>query len=388
MDPPTPEKPRQHQTEEDVMIRKLHPDREERWGDGAEATFSYPVYIADSLHSVSEHSRQSFAKMVRAMAADRQDVQPNGIVYDIIDPSLNARLLDATEIEAILRGKRKDDVEDGFRVAEEEEEEYEQTEDYRKEMSDKNYVAKLKNHEETLRLRGSFQWVPTVVKCRLHNGVRSAALQGDISGLPERCFSSISGPSYEAIESIFSSMLPLFAKLDIENRQESERRSSTCKKESTALDVALQDVSLQVVFKVQEYQIPPHSSYTGRWHTEGFSENVLAAGVYYVDVSEDTNGGDLSFRPSGTPDKPYYHGPEGDDSEEDRGPAFWSSFIKDVSVQTGTAVVFNNSIPHRFRTIRNDTDQVQCRLFMNFFVVDPSKELPATTSSLAGPSLL
>lgn len=46
----------------------------------------------------------------------------------------------------------------------------------------------------------------------------------------------------------------------------------------------------------------------------------------------------------------------------------------------GTAVVFANSIPHRFRKIRNTTDSVQRRTFINFFIVDPSRKIPTKIS--------
>ena len=56
-----------------------------------------------------------------------------------------------------------------------------------------------------------------------------------------------------------------------------------------------QNGKLQVGVKAQKYVLPPHSSYTGRWHTEGFTENIVAASVYYIDVSNETSGGNLSF---------------------------------------------------------------------------------------------
>lgn len=60
---------------------------------------------------------------------------------------------------------------------------------------------------------------------------------------------------------------------------------------------------LQVITKVQEYVLPPKAKYTGRWHTEGFTERIVAAEVYYLDIFG--HGGDLVFRPPTTPGDGY-----------------------------------------------------------------------------------
>lgn len=47
------------------------------------------------------------------------------------------------------------------------------------------------------------------------------------------------------------------------------------------------------------YEIPPGMTYSGKWHTEGHTENIVAAGVYYVEASPHLIGGNLIFRPRG-----------------------------------------------------------------------------------------
>ena len=97
--------------------------------------------------------------------------------------------------------------------------------------------------------------------------------------------------------------------------------------------------------------------YAGRWHTEGNTENIIAAGVYYVHFDDELEGGALKFRPKHAP-QPWYEIPT--DVE--------------VSVSTDAAVVFSNTIPHRFRQIRNLTEENgRRRTFLNFFIVDPKK---------------
>jgi hypothetical protein len=49
-------------------------------------------------------------------------------------------------------------------------------------------------------------------------------------------------------------------------------------------------------------------------------------------------------------------------------------------------VAFSNTVPHRFDTICNDTNEPQKRLFINFFVVDPKRPLAQTTANNASPT--
>ncbi|CAF1517427.1 unnamed protein product [Didymodactylos carnosus] len=100
--------------------------------------------------------------------------------------------------------------------------------------------------------------------------------------------------------------------------------------------------------------------YAGRWHTEGQTEHIVAVGVYYVDVDEQLEGGFLKFRPPTAP-QPHY------DFEMD---------YEVDSIYSGAAVVFHNSMPHRFRQIRNLTNENRRRTFLNFFIVDPLKPIP------------
>lgn len=60
-------------------------------------------------------------------------------------------------------------------------------------------------------------------------------------------------------------------------------------------------------------------------------------------------------------------------------------FTKTVPVRTGVAVVFENTIPHRFSTIKNGTEVVQRRLFLSLFVVDPNDTLDCTTANTMSP---
>lgn len=99
--------------------------------------------------------------------------------------------------------------------------------------------------------------------------------------------------------------------------------------------------------------------YAGRWHTEGNTENIIAAGVYYVYFDDELEGGALKFRPK--------HGPQ---------PFYDILTDVEVSVSTDASIVFSNIIPHRFRQIRSLTQENNLRrTFLNFFIVGPGKPI-------------
>ena len=110
--------------------------------------------------------------------------------------------------------------------------------------------------------------------------------------------------------------------------------------------------------------------YSGRWHTEGHTENIVAVGVYYLYIDEQLEGGALKFRPKCAPAEGYNDGMQIDHTVS--------------CVQTGVAVVFANSIPHRFQQIRNLTQEDgRRRTFLNFFVVDPSQPILCQSNNIA-----
>eukprot|EP00562_Extubocellulus_spinifer_P000747 CAMPEP_0178482122 /NCGR_PEP_ID=MMETSP0696-20121128/6564_1 /TAXON_ID=265572 /ORGANISM="Extubocellulus spinifer, Strain CCMP396" /LENGTH=561 /DNA_ID=CAMNT_0020109615 /DNA_START=76 /DNA_END=1761 /DNA_ORIENTATION=+ len=413
-------------------VRKLgHDIRSHSWGDGGSGPIEYPVYYCRSLFRVdsagdNDACRRELTSQLRKMAKDRKDVQPNNVVHDIIDPSLNARVVPASERLA-LRTKWEEDFRrrtfqtcddvtepsDGTwrRIFRQEENQQHTTASTSREENNANdddeYMFyghleevpedKRSAHENMHDERSAFQWVPTEVQLQCtssssprncHSGANNdgggtrrggdlptvAKFMGPIPGLRVEDESGAKGKSdvdyksvYANLEAVFSAALPLLDKV-LPSRLRKLQQN---------------DTKLQVVIKAQEYVQPPHSKYTGRWHTEGYSENIVAGVVYYLDVSEETTGGELSFRPRKTPAFEYHTTDGWRDGNEVR----WSSFVENVPIRTGTAVAFANSIPHRFRSIRNDTDHAQRRLFLNFFVVDPATPLANTTTTLMGPGL-
>ncbi|CAF2406866.1 unnamed protein product [Rotaria sp. Silwood2] len=86
--------------------------------------------------------------------------------------------------------------------------------------------------------------------------------------------------------------------------------------------------------------------YSGRWHTESYTENIVAVGVYYFHVDPELKGGILKFRLKKAPQDSYG--------------GVTTDFEVDL-IRTGPAIVFSNSMPYRFRQIRNLTPHDGCR---------------------------
>ena len=214
--------------------------------------------------------------------------------------------------------------------------------------------------------RHIYQWIPS--KFIVNNRTNEVKIVSPICHLENQ------DGIYDDVAKVFSKMLPMF-------------------KEIKGFPWGDDSIELQVVVKVQSYNIKPGNSngfrnfvkqwgiskdrafpsprsfllylgmtYSGRWHTEGQTENILGVGVYYMDVDRRLRHGALKFRPKEASDLPI------DDHE--------------VNVHTGAGIVFENSIPHRFRQMKNPTDSSRRRTFINFFVVDPRHPIAVDSSQI------
>ena len=82
-------------------------------------------------------------------------------------------------------------------------------------------------------------------------------------------------------------------------------------------------------------------------------------------VQNENEGNENDEEPDNGEEEGNENDKESDDGEEGE---WWYHYVRDIPIRTGTAAVFCNSIPHRFRTFRNETHQEQERLFINFFI--------------------
>ena len=123
---------------------------------------------------------------------------------------------------------------------------------------------------------------------------------------------------------------------------------------------------LQVVIKAQMYVIKPKTTYSGKWHVEGKTENIIAAGVYYLSIDKGFEKDEVLFRHLQGPDEDY---------------ASWNNIKTEynIDIKQNKAIVFGNIMPHRFAKLENVTNRYLKRLFVNFFVVDPKNKIESTT---------
>ena len=140
----------------------------------------------------------------------------------------------------------------------------------------------------------------------------------------------------------------------------------------------------KVQVKLQRYVVPPGVSYTGKWHTEGVTEGVSAAAVYYVEWPEEFEGGALKFRPPSLPLK-YFRLRH---RRHSAGYAAQGLICRSIAIEcgAGSAVAFRNSMPHRFETLMNTSDRPLVRSFVNFFLVE--RDLPTTQTVPTNADLL
>ncbi|KAI9359178.1 hypothetical protein DFJ73DRAFT_817274 [Zopfochytrium polystomum] len=301
----------------------LSPNINCRWGDGGELTLKYPVRYAPEL-DVPDSLRLRLVETALAIDATVQDVQQNGVARDIIDPDLFPNyFLDGRSgmIRRVHERMNKLNFDNGGIGGE----------------SRKGHIRSELNAGRiptVLLPRESYHWIPSDVEVSPQGKVRFLS---PIHNLPQR-FSQMEND----VATLFERMLPLFDDSIFPGRSNHQR--------------------LQVIVKLQMYEIPPHSTYTGKWHLEGQTENITAAGVYFLQVDDGLRGGHLKFRPRFLPDHEIEYR------------------TRVVPVVQGTAVCFRNTLPHRLAKITNPTAATLRRLFINFFVVDPACPLPSTTT--------
>ncbi|OMJ83067.1 hypothetical protein SteCoe_16046 [Stentor coeruleus] len=197
------------------------------------------------------------------------------------------------------------------------------------------YYSSNQNH---ISERSKYQWFPSDI---LVSSDFNLKLLSPIHNLPIKDNKVL----YSYILEVFKQMLPGFSKLGLFDEG---------------------DQKIQVVFKAQKYVIQPGTSYSGKWHVEGKTENIVAGGVYYCKIDSRFDNDQVLFRPRQAPDL-FYAESVGVNVEQE------------IDVKENSAFVFLNCIPHKFLELVNRTDEPLERLFLNFFIVDPTKPIESTS---------
>jgi hypothetical protein len=307
---------------------RLGKDQWYTFGDGGETLISNPCWKQNRLQ-ISSKKQLEYKNHFLQMDKEIQDIQSSGVVHDIIDPNLYPRYYPDNSPGAI-----RDRIRERLLF---------QQRDYILSQN-RNYIPgdlSMMVSSAKIPIREKYHWVPSDV--RIHSNSRVEFLSR-INGVDDR----YQAKTIKICEEIFSSMLPLFSQAGV-------------------VEIGIEK-SLQIVVKVQKYELPPKSNYTGKWHVEGLTENIIFAGVYYISHDSVLEGGELKFRNTGVPDGRYYQFAE--DCRRDH----------NCKISSDTAVVFSNILPHRMRTLKNETLLPACRMFINFFVISPDHPVPSTVS--------
>ena len=300
------------------------------FGDGGEADLSWPVWQARGL--LEEQDRLQLKALLLELAAQRHDIQQNGIVWDIIDPDCFGRRIPEEERAARLQQKVHAEVVDAS-----------DTDDSEGEGEDWDPLARWHTP------RSDYLWYPT------DWGLAHEAFQSPINNLAPMRHRKL----HQLLQKAVGRMLP-----GLREAYQAGKRGARTVYDQPAAPPPFPANRLQVVVKAQQYVLPPGAQYSGRWHTEGMLEKVVAAGVFYVDVDAGLTGGDLKFRPASVPNRGYRR------LNEQLGRVNLC-----VPCPTNSAVTFAN-IPHRFLAIQNATAGAAARLFVNVFVLDTDAPLP------------
>ncbi|CAF4391542.1 unnamed protein product [Rotaria sp. Silwood2] len=296
-------------------------DKRATYGDGGELILKYPIWMFGALSKhisdVSTDVREELLEVFHKLNDERKDFHKYPLpVEDIVDPDL----LVCKPIKPLSPPPSP------LPTTEDSEDE-----------DKKDYDACNKWNFNSLTLRGSYQWIPSEFRIRhVASNNYDVHIETPISHLP---MTEEYAQTYKNLEKVFSKLVPIFRRILSINNHDN-------------------DIRLQVIVKVQSYNIQPRTKYSGRWHTEGCTEHIQAVGVYYLYIDDNLEGGALKFRPAISPSK-YY--------------ADHYSIKTDryVMPETDAAIVFDNSLPHRFCSIRNSTSIARRRTFLNFFVVCP-----------------
>lgn len=206
----------------------------------------------------------------------------------------------------------------------------------------------FKKEREGLSERHKYAWFPVDLTVTPDKDVK---LHGPIHNLEMKGNKNL----YNCIMQVFKAMIPGFEKLGIVNE--------------------IGSTDLQVVIKAQKYVIQPGTSYSGKWHVEGKTENIIASGVYYCKIDEGFENDSVIFRPKVGPDE-YYASCKNIETEQE------------VPIKETSSIIFSNILPHKFLQLINRTSVPLTRLFLNFFIVDPKHKLESTTPRFTSFSIL
>jgi len=327
-----------------VWILKLGKDAYLHYGDGGGCDASFPVYFTrNKLDAFGNARRLHLLKLLWELGERTLDKHAHEPVQDLICPDLFPNRLKKVPHPWSWNMDRMD------HLWEYQKEHFTEKYGISREEFDEKHAP---NFPKGTALRLGYLWLPSEFVVGVD---RTVEIRSAISGLERN---SDNAELYASIATLFGKMVPMWAKLGLIKE-----------------DIP---TNLQVVVKAQSYLLEPGVQYSGKWHREGFRENIVASGVYYAEIEDGLHGGSLKFRAARGPDDLYQThargaGPNGEDVDIHDIPT-----TRELQIHEGRAVVFGNELPHRFRALSNISDKTARRTFLTFFIVDPAQRIPST----------
>ena len=176
-----------------------------------------------------------------------------------------------------------------------------------------------------------------------------ASINGEINNISKEQFPNL----YEDIQNIFNSMIPYM---------------------NEVRDLSIYE-KLNVIVKIQSYQLKENEAYDGQFHQEGFKkEGIFMVGIYYFHVSPNLKGGDLELK--------YVKRKEIDENKI-------LNLITENKLlpieEDDIAIFLNRRCQHRInklQVISPKVNKIYDRKILSFFIADPEKSVIPTSNGM------
>jgi len=311
--------------------------------------------------NVSENIIEKINTAVDQLAtATPLDIHPgtNGVVRDIIHPSLFPLLLKTSQTNSLPKPKRQ-------------------------KIDKQNKWSFFGVHHEV----SKFQWLPAEVE--VTNG--AVFFSSEINGLDRAQYPAL----YEVLGSLLSALVPgmeqvwQYARTVAPFKRIDSRDLEEGKEYDLAPEVSFKNASLQVIVKVVDYNFEPGASFNGVWHYEGMPhEDIVMTGLFYSRCDEGLQGPDGTNSYGGLEFKRLFTNVEWSNLfyniPHDR-PNWVEELIRKGFVplgfcetSPGIAIVFPNCHAHKVKAMVNNTDHTVSRRVIAFFVINPYRRIVST----------
>jgi hypothetical protein len=161
-----------------------------------------------------------------------------------------------------------------------------------------------------------------------------------------------------------------------------ERKKDDCSTFSCQT-ISFANCKLQTVVKLVDYVLEPGESFEGVWHYEGLPhENIVMTGIYYFDVDDGIEGGNIEFKriTSNSEAKYYFWNSNQDKTEWHEEMCNGFTPLGQTETKQDKLIVFPNCHAHKVQPLVNNTDQTLSRKMLVFFFIDPFTPIASTAT--------